>query len=170
MRRTGTLLAIVSLLTTFLLTGPVGAAAAYCTEVGNVYYSFSNKSVSRILSNKRSDYLRGPGTITYTSSTTATASASMTATVSAEAGIVFAKASASLGVTVGASWSKTGTWSYTKPVPAGTTARLVMWHEARKFTVKKSRVVAPCTMQTVYIAKVNAPRAANINVWRLQYV
>jgi catechol 2,3-dioxygenase-like lactoylglutathione lyase family enzyme len=37
-----------------------------------------------------------------------------------------------LGVTVVASWSKTGTWSYTKPVPAGTTARLVMWQKFRK--------------------------------------
>jgi hypothetical protein len=93
----------------------------------------------------------------------------MTATVSAEAGVVFAKASTSLGVTVGASYSNAGTWSYSKPVPSGRTARLVRYRESRRFTVKKTRIVAPCNVQTVYIANVNAPRRANINVWDLQY-
>lgn len=149
---------------------PATSAFAACTEVGQVFYSFSNVTTSRLLSNLRSDYLRGPGTITYTKTTTGTASASMTGTVSAEAGVVFAKASASIGVTVGGSWSKSDTWSYSKPVPSGTTARLVMWHESRKFTVKKERVVAPCNLQTVYVETVNAPRTANINVWDLQYL
>jgi hypothetical protein len=168
MRRLLSLLSTVPLATAFLVAGPATTATASCPEVGQVYYSFTNKSTTRILSNKRSDYLVGPGTINYTSSTTATANASMTGTVAAEAGIVFAKASASLGVTVGGSWAKGGSWSYTKPVPKGKTARLVMWHESRSFTVTKKRIVAPCKLVTVYSSRVKAPRKANINVWALQ--
>jgi hypothetical protein len=169
MRRFVSLISTLPLATAFLVAGPATTATAACPEVGQVYYSFKDKTTSRILSNKRSDYLVGPGTINYTSSTTATANASMTATVAAEAGVVFAKASASLGVTVGGSWSKGGSWSYSKPVPKGKTARLVMWHESRSFTVTKKRLVAPCKLVTVYVSRVKAPRKANINVWNLQY-
>ncbi len=81
----------------------------------------------------------------------------MTATVEAEAGIVFAKASASLGVTVGAEWSKSGTWSYEKKVPRGETARLVMWHKSREFVVTKKRLVQGCKYERVYRSWVDAP-------------
>jgi hypothetical protein len=161
---------VTALLATFAFAvTPATVAFAACPEVGDVYYYFTNVTKSRLLSNLRSDYLRGPGTITYTKTTTGTVQASVTATVSAEAGIVFAKASASIGVTVGGSWSKSDTWSYSKPVPSGKTARLVMWHESRKFTVTKKKIVAPCNVRTVYTSTVNAPRSANINVWDLQY-
>ncbi|MEV8510908.1 hypothetical protein [Dactylosporangium sp. NPDC051484] len=162
---------MAALLATFaFIVTPATTAFAACPEVGQVSYSFSSVTTSKILSNLRSDYLAGPGTITYTKTTTGQVSASMTATVSAEAGIVFAKASASIGVTVGASWSKSDTWSYSKPVPAGKTARLVMWHESRKFVVKKTQIVAPCNVKTVYTETVNAPLTSNINVWDLQYL
>ncbi len=167
--RRAAFLAVASLVSSLAVAAAPEPASAACPEVGQVHYSFSNKSVSRRASNLKSDYLRGPGTITYSTTKTATVTASMTATVSAEAGVVFAKASTSLGVTVGASYSKAGTWNYSKPVPSGTTARLVRYRESRKFTVKKTRIVAPCTVQTVYIANVNAPRASDINVWDLEY-
>ncbi len=162
-------LGLVGLLSSAAVIAPAVPAHASCPEVGQVYYTFSNASTSRIASNLKSDYLAGPGTINYNQTKTMTVSASMTATVSAEAGVVFAKASASLGVTVGASYSKSGSWSYSKPVPSGKTARLVRYRESRKFTVKKTRLVAPCNVQTVYTATVNAPRSSDINVWDLQY-
>ncbi len=168
--RRAALLTLASLVSSMAVAASPVPASAVCPEVGQVYYSFSNKSVSRRASNLKSDYLRGPGTITYNETKTATVTASMTASVSAEAGVVFAKASSSLGVTVGASYSKAGTWIYSKPVPSGRTARLVRYRESRRFTVKKTKIVAPCNVQTVYTATVDAPRAADINVWDLQYV
>src|SRR5205085_2653779 len=101
--------------------------------------------------------------------TTGTVSGSVTGTASAEAGVIFAKASVSIGVTVGASWSKSDTWSYSKPVPSGKTARLVMWHESRKMTVTKKQIVAPCNVKTVWTRSAQAPVKANLNVWDLQY-
>jgi hypothetical protein len=169
MRRLLSLLTALPLAAVLAVAGPATSATAACPEVGNVYYSFSNKSTSRILSNLRSEYLHGPGSINYTKNKTATTNASMTGTVSAEAGVVFAKASASLGVTVGKTWSKGDSWSYTMSVPRGKTARMVMWHESRRFTVTKKRIVGPCNLVTVYRTRVNAPRKASINVWRLQY-
>lgn len=163
------LLGLATALTSTALVASASPAQAACPEVGQVFYSFSSVSTSRLASNLKSDYLVGPGTINYTSSKTMTVSASMTATVSAEAGVVFAKASASIGVTVGASYSKSGSWSYSKPVPSGKTARLVRFRESRAFVVTKTKIVAPCNVTTVYRASVNAPRSADINVWDLQY-
>jgi hypothetical protein len=151
--------------------GPAGPAAAVCPEVGNVYYTFSQVSTSRKMSNLRSDYLKGPGTISYSKSKTAEVNASMSASVEAEAGVVFAKASASIGTSVGASWSKSGTWSYSKDVPAGKTAQLVMYHTTKKFVVTKKKIVAPCTLVTVYTSSVNAPvKTSTANVWDLNYL
>jgi hypothetical protein len=47
----------------------------------------------------------------------------MTATVSAEAGVVFAKASTSLGVTLGAGYSGTQAFTYGLNVPSGQVRR-----------------------------------------------
>lgn len=155
----------VAALTVPALTSP---ALARCAEEQYIY-KFTKVSKSRRLSNLRSDYLEGPGTISYSRTKTAVAKAAMTATVAAEAGVVFAKASTSLGVTVGKEWSKSGTWTYSKPVPAGKTARLVMWHQSRKFLVTKKRLDGnECRYIRVYRSWVNAPVAANINVWGLQ--
>src|SRR3954465_11904980 len=79
-------------------------ASARCAPPGNdVIYVFTNKSFTYYPTNIHSDWasFRKGGTITYSQTKTMQVSASMTATVSAEAGVVFAKASTSLGVTVG---------------------------------------------------------------------
>ncbi|UOX90961.1 hypothetical protein MUY14_10155 [Amycolatopsis sp. FBCC-B4732] len=84
------------------------ALALYpCPEVRDPPdYTFSNPSRSWLPTNLRSDYLRGPGTITYNKTATSTVNASITGTTSAEAGVIFAKASVSLAVSVGASYAK----------------------------------------------------------------
>lgn len=148
-------------------------ASAACAPENDKYtvYKFQDVAVSNKASNLKSDYLQGPGTINYTSTKTASVDASVTATVSAEAGVVFAKASTSLGVTVGKSWSKSGSWSYSKPVPKGKTARLVMFHETRLFTVTKLVWSnADCNYKRKYRSRANAPiMSSSANVWRLQY-
>ncbi len=140
---------------------------AICDEP-SVLYEFPNSRKSQILSNLRSDWAEGGTTINYTKNTTATADASVTASVSAEAGVVFAKASTSLGVTVGTSWSKSDSWSYSKTVPEGKEGRLVMYRESREFTVVKKVRQYPCNYKAVYSDQANAPLKSGSNVWRLQ--
>jgi len=134
-------------------------------------YRFSNVHTEYLPTTVKSDWLRGPGSISYTKTKTAEVNASVTAEVGAEAGVVFAKASASIGTTVGGSYAKSQTWSYSLNVPAGKTARMVLSHEARGFTVTKVQLDAGgCkAVRTIYSSNVVAPIKANVNVWGLQY-
>ncbi|MEV4311618.1 hypothetical protein [Actinocrispum sp. NPDC049592] len=157
-------------LATFALptvTGLGAQAFAVCPEVGQVSYTISNGAKVWQATNLHSDYLTGPGTITYSKNTTSTVNASITGTTSAEAGVIFAKASVSLSVTVGGSYSKSDTWSYSATVPAGQTKKLQQYKDARSFTVKKTQIVAPCNVKTVWTKKVTAPVKNNVYKWAL---
>jgi hypothetical protein len=167
--RLASLLVSAALAAGGFLVLPASTASAACADAGEVYYKISNVSKSRQSTNLRSDYLRGPGTISYSKNKTATVSATGTVTVGAEAGVIFAKASASASVSLGGSWSHGGTWSYTKSVPKGKTARLVMFHESRKFTVKKYQYDGRCNSIKKWERHVNAPVKKSVNVWDLQY-
>jgi hypothetical protein len=162
-------LGVVAVLVGVTVSTGVAEARRQCTT-DRYTHRITNVRVSRLATNLRSDYLRGPGTISYAKTKTAEVNASVSAEVSAEAGVVFAKASASVGTTVGGSYSKSGTWSYSKSVPRGRTARLVMFHESRSFTVTKYRLTnGGCSLgAVVYSSRVNAPVRADINVWDLQ--
>jgi hypothetical protein len=155
---------------TIVVPSALGAgfqAFASCPEVGQVSYSISNGAQSWLPTNLVSDYLKGPGTISYSKSATSTVSASVAGTTSAEAGIIFAKASVSLTVTVGGSYSKADTWSYSKPVPSGQTKRLRQYKEGRSFTVKKTEIVAPCGVKTLWTRNFNAPVKSPTYKWDL---
>jgi hypothetical protein len=146
----------------------VPATAGACPPDTPIY-RFTNVSTSLRPTNLYSAYITGPGTITYNQTTTATATASMTASVSAEAGVVFAKASSSIGVTVGASYAAAGGFSYTLTVPAGQRRRLRLYQSSRAFTVtKKVFNTGRCTWITEYSAATNAPRKTRDDEWRLQ--
>ncbi len=147
---------------------PPGTASATCPENGQVGYTIKHVKKSRLATNLKSDYLRGPGTISYSKNKTASVSVTGTVSAGAEAGVIFAKASVSASVAVGGTWTHGGTWSYTKPVPKHKTARLVMYHESRSFDVTKWRIYG-CNPKTVWTHHLNAPRSANRNVWDLQY-
>jgi hypothetical protein len=149
------------------LTGLGAQAFAVCPEVGEVSYTITNGAKAWKATNLRSDYLTGPGTITYSKNTTATVSASLTGTTSAEAGIIFAKASASLSVTVGGSYSWSDVWSYSAVVPSGQTKRLQQYKDSRSFTVKKTQIIAPCNVRTVWTKNVTAPVKNHVYKWAL---
>ena len=104
--------AVLALLASTLVVPALAAApaSARCAPPGNeVIYVFTNKSFTYYPTNVHSDWaiFRKGGSITYSQTKTMQVSASVTATVSAEAGVIFAKASTSLGVTVGGSKSWT---------------------------------------------------------------
>ncbi|MFL6115058.1 MAG: hypothetical protein ACJ786_27490 [Catenulispora sp.] len=140
----------------FTTLAPASAAHAVCDQPSTLY-SFKDKAYTTLPTDVMTPWMSYPGDITLSQTTTATAMASVTATVSAEAGIVFAKASASLGVTVGGSWSKSSTWSAHQAVPKGKQARLRLYHEALGFEVTKKVTSGQCGWKTVYTSKVIAP-------------
>lgn len=148
--------------------GAQSLAIQPCPEVNDPPgYQISNGAKAWMKTNLRSDYLRGPGTITYNKTTTSTVNASITGTTSAEAGVIFAKASVSLSVTVGASYSKADSWSYAATVPAGKTMRLQQYKEGRSFTVLKYRIVPPCKVKNLWTKKATAPISSPSYLWQL---
>jgi hypothetical protein len=131
-------------------------------------YFFTSVIVSNRPTNLESAYITGPGTISYNHTNTATAMASTTATVTAEASVVFTKASAALGVMVGASYSSTGGFTYSLPVPAGMRRKMQLFQQSRKFVVtKKVFTPATCKWSTAYADSANAPRKKREDEWKL---
>jgi hypothetical protein len=132
-------------------------AHAVC-DTPHTIYKIKNVRKSALPTNVRSAWADSGFTINYEEEKTATVEASVSATVEAEAGVVFAKASTSLGVTVGGSWSKASKWGYQAKVPAGKEGRIVMYRESRVFLVTKMRFRPPCDYAAVYRnVRVNAP-------------
>lgn len=150
---------VTAVATTAVVTAAPASAA--CSEVGNVYYTFSSPSTVWKRTNLSSAYIKGPGSVSLTKGRTWNVQASMTATVSAEAGVVFAKASTSLGITVGAGYSGTQSFTYTLDVPKGQTKRLQQYKASKKFVVTKKRIVGPCNPVVVYKSTVIAPIKSN---------
>jgi hypothetical protein len=151
---------------TLVAVTPGSPAQAICDNP-NIIYSFTGKQYTKLPTNVYTPWLQGPHSISLSQTTTATATAQVTATVSAEAGVVFAKASTSLGVTVGGSWSKSTTWTATASVPKGKQGRLRLYHDALGFTVTKKKLVSPCKYVTIYTSKVIAPRKTGEDVVNL---
>lgn len=156
----------------------VAPASARCIPADGqeTIYKFRNKSLTYYPTNLASDWAVFPhgGTISYSQSKTGTLSASATATISAEAGVIFAKASTSLGVTVGKQWSKTQQWTYSVNVPADSAHRyrLHMYHYAANFEVLKyGWSYSTCNWSvprwSSWQTARHVPAAANRNVWRL---
>jgi hypothetical protein len=171
---------VLTLLASSLVAPIVAAspASARCAPPGDdVIYVFKDKSFTYYPTNVHSDWVsfRNGGTINYSQTKTMQVSASVTATVSAEAGVIFAKASTSLGVTVGGSKSWTQQWSYSANVPADTAHkyRLHAYHYSANFSVMKkvfNGAPSVCNYQNAWGSwqrVTHAPAAASKNVWRL---
>jgi hypothetical protein len=157
---------------------PATAAAQACPDEGMKGYKISNKSTVYKATNLKSDWFldRDKPTIGYSSNKTGTVSASGTAGVTAEAGAIFAKASTSFSVTVGKSWSKSQTWSYSATAvnkSGKSKVRLIMTHEAKKFKARKWVIIngpnGACKTDWKWTKWFTAPVKKNNNVWKLEY-
>lgn len=94
-----------------------GAAGTQACQPAGTQYNTS-QSVSYIANGTSRIYGSAGGTLTIAAGTSKTISGSLQTTASAEAGVVFAKASVSVGVTIGLSKTVTTTNSYSWVVPA----------------------------------------------------
>lgn len=119
-----------------LMGGYAQSASAACPEANDTAYNTEVKSKNVHLSAPKSRvWGSGGGTLSIGKDKSWSVSGSVTGTTSAEAGAIFAKASASVGVTVGAERTVTTTSSYTWKVPS-TQSR--GWLEAGSNGVKVS--------------------------------
>jgi hypothetical protein len=172
---TAIVMVLGSMLPLAVTAAPAGATCAP-PSAGSPIYSIRNATTVYYPTNVMSSWVYpqyGSISISYSETKTAEMSASVTATVSAEASAVFASASSSLGVTVGGSWSRSSTWSYTMNVDKDPYHwyRGHLYHYSKNFQVmKKSFNYNTC----LYVNKwsswqdVNhAPVGTNSNVWKL---
>lgn len=130
-----------------VVTAPSSYAA--CAEVGNVYYSTTQSPTYRGDRDTRT-YGRSGGTLTIALGESVTTGGSITGTTSAEAGVIFAKASVSVGVTIKKDWTSSVTRSYSWKVPSSqSTGWIEAGHHAYKVNYVKKTIVAPCNVKTV---------------------
>lgn len=171
-------LAAAALLSAALLVGASGAShAASCTNPPDgqrQYWAISNITKDRARTGLASNWVHpnhGPKTITYSRSATASTTATAGFATTAEAGVIFAKASAQISVSVAKSWSKTDTWSYSTTVAKNPAYqyRLVQFQETRRFTASLKRWQLSngrCAYVTVKSGRAMMPRTATSSlVW-----
>lgn len=166
---------LVSMLVTVGLATAPSAQASCPPPDGSptAIYKFRNKATHYYPTNVHSDWTKFPygGTINYTTTKTAETDASATVTVEAEAGVIFAKASTSLGITVGKSWSSSQQWSYTANVPATNKYRFRV--HLKHFTVSFDVMRLNWSYRTCGYVRAwgswqhvsHAPAKANNNIW-----
>lgn len=82
-----------------------------------------------------------PGQVTFNESDTSAWTGTVSASLTAEAGVVFAKASTTVGVSIAKTWSKTKSWSYSMDIPKDKDHkyRMRQRQETRRFDAKKFR-------------------------------
>jgi hypothetical protein len=147
----------------------MSSASAICDEPHTIY-EFDNKSKTELVGYTTA-WVANPITPTLSVGKTIEAHVEFSVSVGAEAGVILAKASTEVGVSVGASVSRTVTEEYQgdKP-PKGKLARLVVYAEARQFRVRKLQLRAPCKYVPVgsWIT-VRAPQKTGTTIVREQY-
>ncbi|MFF9393018.1 hypothetical protein [Streptomyces griseoluteus] len=174
--------ALSTVLSATLLSGGAVAISASPASAGiacsnSPIYSISDKHTVWKATNVHSDWARPGVTISYAKNKTGSWTATGTAQFGTEAGVIFAKASTSFSVSVGKTWSKSDTWTYSATVKkqsGKSKGRLMMYHEAKGFSVTKYRLV-PNGQQKCVKSKVwkktgaVAPVKRNNNLWGIQY-
>jgi len=157
------------------LSAPTASAGIRCDE--SPVYTIADKRTVWVPTNVHSDWANPGVTISYSKNTTGSWTATGTVQLGTEAGVVFAKASASFSVSVGRTWSRSDTWTYAAEVEkrsGRSRGRLMMYHEAKGFSVTKS-YLQPTGRQQCVLHKVwkktgiVAPVRRDNNLWGVQY-
>jgi hypothetical protein len=149
LRRSALVLSLVFAASGLNVLGAGQAFAACPVESG---WEVTGKADAWMATTTYSYWLTGPGTISYTESETATRSTSKSASISVSAGWVIARAEAKFSMDWNESTSKYWSWQYNIPVPAGQTARAVVYKRGSRFSVQKWTVNSLCktTWSPVY--------------------
>ncbi|MEV0976142.1 hypothetical protein [Streptomyces sp. NPDC049915] len=158
-----------------VVSAPTAAAGVRCDDTP--IYSIGDKKTVWEPTNVHSDWARPGVTISYAKNKTGSWTATGTATLGTEAGVIFAKASTSFSVSVGKTWTKSDTWTYSATVQkksGKTKGRLMMYHEAKGFSVTKYHLEPngqqQCVKHKIWKKSgIVAPAKRNNNLWGIQY-
>ncbi|SDN34643.1 hypothetical protein [Allokutzneria albata] len=115
----------------------IGAQALAACSTTQEYFYVEKGHLVDIGTNVRSDWLTGPGRITYTETVTAESNMSYTNDMNITAEAVIANISTTYGKSVGKSKSTSKSWSYGADVPAGKTRYLQQFYEHWRVQVVK---------------------------------
>jgi hypothetical protein len=140
---------------------PVRSANAVpVCDAPRIKYEISNPRKGNLLTSARGtwvDSVTVPTEAALTQGHTAEVNASINASETGEAGVIFAKASTQLGITVGGSYSWQTSERYAATVPVGHEGRIVIYRDSREFSVAKKQLTADCRYETVYRKRITAP-------------
>jgi aryl-phospho-beta-D-glucosidase BglC (GH1 family) len=148
---------------TAVVTAAPASARPYNCDPGSSGYSIVSPTTSWKATSLSSSYVRGPGVVHLYKGREWTVSASITATGTVEANAIFASASASLGITVGGSYSGSQMMEYELNVARGQVRRLQQYKQAKGFKVQKysPRNVSTCARTIYWTKSVVAPVKSN---------
>lgn len=135
------LISLMAALGSAILVAPTAQALPAC-DIPTTKWKFTNVSKSYKPTKLYSNWVHpkhGSMTITFSRAATSQWTGTVSASLTAEAGVVFAKASTTVGASVAKSWSKTKTWTYAATVKKDPKHeyRLRQRQETRKFTATK---------------------------------
>ena len=144
---------------TFVLI-PASASAttnpsiASCPEVGQVSYTTSQTATYRGDGTTRT-YGQAGGELEISLGESVSTGGSISGTTTAEAGVIFAKASVSVGVEIRKDWTNSVTRAYRWTVPSTQpTGWVEAGHRAYNVSYTKTQIVAPCSVKTVKVGTI----------------
>ncbi len=131
-------------------------------------YEFGSVARNSRPTSVKSAYITGPGTLSYNKTISTSVAFTASGSVTAEAGVVFAKASATLGISLTTSRSWSDSFTYTLEVPSGQRKAMQLFQESRSFLVTRKTLRSDCTYATTYSSEgANAPRKTRVDEWKL---
>lgn len=131
-------------------------------------FKISNVKVAYRPTNVMSDFIKGPGSISYSKSKAATSTWTGSAGIGGDIGAIIAEANIKIEGSYAKAWTKDTTWTYRLDIASGKTQRIRMFHASKSFSVaKKTFNSGQCKWKTVYSGKnVIVPSKSNVNVWK----
>ncbi|MGW1495763.1 hypothetical protein [Streptomyces sp. NPDC002402] len=154
-----------------LISGGAVAAAqpsyAACAPEKPIF-NITNIQTTYRPTNIKSDFIKGPGTISYSKADSATSTWTGSAGIGGDIGVIVAKLNLQASGSYAKSWTKTTTWTYTLDIAKGKTQRIRMYHASKSlYVTKKVFNNGRCKWETVYKdKKVIVPSKQNVNLWK----
>lgn len=146
-----------------LVSGPTPANSQVRSCIAGTTYVMNSRTTGWMPTNVGSTWINGPGLATYSSTVSATSSFTYSGTVSVSANSVVASAEVTFGVDYGTSVSKSNSWSYSLPVPAGKQGRILLLKNADKIVFTKYVDNLNCTTTTTTGLIAYVPTASTEN-------
>lgn len=165
---------IAALVASLTFMAPAAHARPDCGNIPTTKWTITNVSKSFKATGVYSNWVHpkhGSMTISYSKSANSAWTGTLSTSITAEAGLIAAKVSATAGVSVAKTWSKTQTWSYSATVKKDpkNQYRLRQRQETRKFTATKYYLSASCSYIKQKSGTGEMPRQATSSlVWDTQ--